>query len=210
MGAVANVGESVDVTDVPSVLRNAVKLGLLTSVLVLAFSLVSRFTNGFVENALSIAIVVFGLWACTFLPGIWTRARTVEGIAGASGIGTAASCVYMVIDGILLMNIGTYSDRWAAIGGGSNWWYHPTWWMASAYISWLGAWILANNAEKSGGDQKIVGSFLLALVCTAVVAAVAATIHFPGASYNLPTFAVATLVGLPVAVFVSSLGTKRG
>jgi hypothetical protein len=205
MGSAAST-EMVDVTNVPHSLRACVKLGLLQAVLVLLFSLVSRYTNGTVENVLSVGIVLVGLLACAFWPGIMTNARTIEGIAGAAGIGLGASVVYMVVDALLLTNIGTYSNRWAEIGGGSNWWYHPVWWMASSYISWLGAWVIANNAAKSGSLEVPKGA-ILSIICTAVVGGIAIATHFPGAGVNLGTFAVATLVGLPVAVFVSSLGT---
>lgn len=203
--ASAVTGESVDVTNVPHVLRAAVKLGLLQSVFVLLFSLVSKHTNGTIEDVLSVAIVAIGVVACTFWPGTVTNARTIEGIAGAAGIGLGAAVVYMIIDGVLLMPIGTYSNRWAQIGGGSNWWYHPVWWMIAAYLPWLGAWIQSNNAAKSGTLGTVKGIGLVA-VCTAVVAGIAIAVHFPGASVNLATFAIATLVGLPIAVALSGIG----
>ena len=77
-----------DLTDVPAIVRGAVKLGLLESVLVLVISLVSRFLpNGVLQTAVLGVIVLVGLFAVTFLPGLWTRPRTIEGIAGAAGIG---------------------------------------------------------------------------------------------------------------------------
>ena len=85
----------------------------------------------------------------TLLPGIWTRARTIEGIAGAAGIGLGAAFVFLLVDVVLLQNIGTYTNRWWQIGG-SNWWYHPIWWMVGTFLPWLGAWILANQAERNG------------------------------------------------------------
>lgn len=200
--------ETVDVTDVPHVLRTSVKLGLLTSVLVLLFSLVSRFTGGMVENVLSVAIVVAGIAACTFWPGIWTNARTIEGISGAAGIGLGASVVYLLVDVALLQPIGTYSNRWAEIGGGSNWWYHPVWWMVAAYLPWLGSWIQANNAAKSG-SLNTLQAIILTTVCTAVVGGLAIAVHFPKAGVNLGTFAVATLVGLPLATWISSFGVRK-
>jgi hypothetical protein len=200
--------DTVDVTDVPHVLRASLKLGLLTAVCVLLFSLVSKHTAGMVENVLSVAIVLVGLLACTFWPGIWTNARTVEGISGAAGIGLAASVVYLVIDIALLVPIGTYSNRWAEIGGGSNWWYHPVWWMVAAYLPWLGSWIQANNAAKSGSLETPKAA-ILAIICTAVVGGIAIAVHFPGAGVNLGTFAVASLAGLPLAVLVSNVGTPK-
>lgn len=205
----ANASRHVDVTDAPTLFRSALKLGLLEAVLVLAFSLVSRFTGGIVETVLSWTIVVGGLAAVSFVPGIWTKPRTIEGIAGAAGIGLFATVVYMLIDVALLQPIGTYGDRWAAIGGGSNWWYHPVWWMAGAYLPWLGSFIQANNATKSRGELRTGAAFVLAAVCTGVMGTIGVLTHFPGAGFNLPTFAVATIAGLPVAVLVSGLGAKR-
>ena len=87
----------------------------------------------------------------TLLPGIWTRALTIEGIAGAAGIGLGAAFVFLLIDVVLLQNIGTYTNRWWQIGG-SNWWYHPIWWMVGTFLPWIGAWILANQAARNGPD----------------------------------------------------------
>jgi hypothetical protein len=206
--ATAVNSETVDVTNVPHVLRAAVKLGLLQSVCVLLFSLVSKHTNGTIEDVLSVAIVAIGIIACAFWPGTVTNARSIEGIAGAAGIGLAASVVFMLVDVALLQPINTYSNRWAAIGGGSNWWYHPIWWMTAAFLPWLGSWIQSNNAAKSG-SLKTVQAVILTAICTAVLAGIAIAVHFPGASVNLATFAIATLAGLPVAVFVSGFGIKK-
>ncbi len=138
-----------DLTDVPAIVRGAVKLGLLESVLVLVISLVSRFLpNGVLQTAVLGVIVVAGLFAVTFLPGLWTRPRTIEGIAGAAGIGLSAAIVYLLIDVTLLQNIGTYGHRWLELGGGSNWWYHPIWWMVGTFLPWFGAWMLANQLVK--------------------------------------------------------------
>ena len=76
-------------------------------------------------------------------------ARTIEGIAGAAGIGLGAAFVFLLLDVVLLQNIGTYTNRWWQIGG-SNWWYHPIWWMVGTFLPWFGAWILANQAARNG------------------------------------------------------------
>ena len=198
-----------DLTDVPAIVRGSVKLGLLESVLVLIISLVSRFLpNGVAQTAVLAVIVAAGLFAVTFLPGLWTRPRTIEGIAGAAGIGLGAAVMFLFIDVTLLQNIGTYGHRWYELGGGSNWWYHPVWWMVGTYLPWLGAWSLAHQLVK-GLAVSPIGVFGLALACAVVFAVVATLIHFPGAGWTLPTFGVAFLPGLALATVLSGLGAKR-
>ena len=198
-----------DLTDVPAIVRGAVKLGLLESALVLVISLVSRFLpNGVLQTAVLGVIVLVGLFAVTFLPGLWTRPRTIEGIAGAAGIGLAAAVVYLLIDVTLLQNIGTYGHRWLELGGGSNWWYHPVWWMVGTFLPWFGAWMLANQLVK-GNAVSPAAAFALALGCGVAFAVLAAAAHFPGAAWNLGTFGVAFLPGLALATVISGLGAKR-
>jgi hypothetical protein len=198
-----------DLTDVPAIVRGSVKLGLLESVLVLIISLVSRFLpNGVAQTAVLAVIVAAGLFAVTFLPGLWTRPRTIEGIAGAAGIGLGAAVMFLFIDVTLLQNIGTYGHRWYDLGGGSNWWYHPVWWMVGTYLPWLGAWSLAHQLVK-GRAVSPIGVFGLATACAVVFAVVATLIHFPGAGWTLPTFGVAFLPGLALATVLSGLGAKR-
>jgi hypothetical protein len=198
---------SADYTEVPFVVRSGTILGLLQSVLVFAFSFASRLLEGTPELIVRAIIVVFGLAATSLLPGIWTRARRIEGIAGAAGIGLMATAVYLLVDSLLLQHIGTYTNRWLAIGGGSNWWYHPVWWMAGTYLSWMGAWALANQADRGGANPGI--AFIIALVLTAISGALAVVIGVPNAGWNLGTFAVAFLVGISLTVLVTGLGSKR-
>jgi hypothetical protein len=198
-----------DLTDVPSIVRGAVKLGLLESILVLLVSLASRLLpNGVPQTIIVGILVVIGLAAVTLLPGLWTRPRTIEGIAGAAGIGLGAAVVYMLIDVSLLQNIGTYGHRWYDIGGGSNWWYHPVWWMVGTFIPWMGAWMLASQLDKSG-DVSPIMAFGTAVALGIVLAVVAVLAHFPVASWSLPTFGVAFLPGLALATLITGLGAKR-
>jgi hypothetical protein len=142
------------------------------------------------------------------LPGLWTRARFIEGIAGAAGIGLAATGVFLLLDVMLLQNIGTYTDRWYAIGGGSNWWYHPVWWMAGTFLPWMGAWILANQTVRDG--KPSAGVAFLTVVGLAVLSAVVGIlIGVPEARWTLGTFGVAFLPGLALAALVTSIGKRR-
>lgn len=198
-----------DLTDIPSIVRGAVKLGLLEAVVVLLASLVSRLLPLGVPQTILLAVIVFaGLAAVTFLPGLWTRPRTIEGIAGAAGIGLAAAWVFLLIDVTLLQNIGTYGNRWEEIGGGSNWWYHPVWWMAGTFLSWFGAWMLANQLTRRGTVSAPV-AFGTAVACALVLAVLAVVVHFPGAGWGVGTFGVAFLPGLALATLISGLGAKR-
>jgi hypothetical protein len=175
--------------------------------MVLLLSLVSRHLSGPLETALLAVLLLLGLAPVTLLPGIWTRARTIEGIAGAAGIGLGAAVVFLLVDVVLLQYIGTYTNRWLQIGG-SNWWYHPIWWMVGTFLPWLGAWILANQLERNG-RTSLPAALGTALGFAIVAAIVGILIGFPGADWNLPTFALAFLPGLALATALSALGTRR-
>jgi hypothetical protein len=196
-----------DYTEVPFVVRSGVILGVLQSVLVLAFSLSSRFLEGGPELILRSIVVLVGIAATTLLPGIWTRARRIEGIAGAAGIGLTATGIFLLIDSLLLQHIGTYTSRWLAIGGGSNWWYHPVWWMVGTYLSWMGAWALANQADRGGANPVLV--MVIAIVFALIAGALGVVLHVPYAAWTLGNFSVAFLVGIALTVLVTGLGGKR-
>jgi hypothetical protein len=198
-----------DLTDVPSIVRGAVKLGLLESVIVLLVSLVSHLLpNGVLQTVLIGAIVLVGLAAVILLPGLWTRPRTIEGIAGAAGIGLGAALVFLLIDVTLLQNIGTYGHRWYDVGGGSNWWYHPVWWMVGTFLPWMGAWTLAHQLAQRD-EVSPIAAFGLIVACSLVLAVIAVLVHFPGARWNLGTFGVAFLPAVALATVISGLGQKR-
>jgi hypothetical protein len=208
MTSTAQLKGEYDATAVPLIVLGSVKLGLIETILVLLFSVASRFLDGIVETIVGGIIVLIGLAAVTILPGLWTRARTIEGIAGAAGIGLGAAAVFLLLDVMVLQNIGTYSHRWYDIGGGSNWWYHPVWWMVGSFLPWMGAWILANQTARDGRPAPGI-ALVSALVLTVIVAIVAILLGFPGAHWTLGTFAVAFLPGLVLATIVSAMGKRR-
>jgi hypothetical protein len=208
MTSTAQLKGEYDATAVPLIVLGSVKLGLIETILVLLFSVASRFLDGIVETIVGGIIVLVGLAAVTILPGLWTRARTIEGIAGAAGIGLGAAGVFLLLDVMILQNIGTYSHRWYDIGGGSNWWYHPVWWMVGSFLPWMGAWILANQTVREGRPAAGI-ALVWALVLTVITAIVAILLGFPGARWTLGTFAVAFLPGLVLATIVSAMGKRR-
>jgi hypothetical protein len=152
---------------------------LLEGIAVLLFSLASRLLDGVVQTIVCGIILIVGVTAVSMLPGLWTRPRTIEGIAGAAGIGLGATAVFLLVDVVLLQNIGTYTNRWYEIGGGSNWWYHPVWWMVGTFIPWMGAWLLANQTNRNGHPSAGQG-LIIALVLAVLIGAAASALGFPG------------------------------
>ena len=208
MNAVAQASAAVDQTEVPHIVRGAVKLGVIQAIIVLLFSLVSRFLNGPLMTGLEAMILLIGLSATVLLPGIWTKARTIEGVAGAAGIGLGAAVVYLLLDVSILQNIGTYTNRWREIGGFSNWWWHPVWWMLGTWLAWFGAFAQANQADRRGAASPpmvMVLGVVFALVCGVV----GNVIHFPAAQWNFPTFAVCFIPGLALTVLATALAPRR-
>ncbi len=208
MSSTAELKGEYDLTRVPMIVQGAVKLGLLESIVVLLFALASRFLGGILEVIVCGIVLIAGVAAVTLLPGLWTRARTIEGIAGAAGIGLAATGDFLLIDVSLLQNIGTYTNRWYEIGGGSNWWYHPVWWMVGTFLPWFGAWILANQTSRRGEPLPLM-AFGMAAAAAVVLAVIAVLSGFPGAQWSLATFGVAFLPGLALATVLSAMGKRR-
>jgi hypothetical protein len=208
MGSTVRAESAYDTTDLPHVVRCAVRLAVFEAVIVVALSFITRFLSGPVEFALGALVLVAGITVVTFLPGRWTNARTIEGIAGAAGIGLTAAVVFLVIDVSVLQPLGMYTNRWRQIGGGSNWWYHPVWWMAGTFLPWMGAWILANQMAKGRQVSPVIG-FATALGIGVLVAGLAVLLGFPGAHWTLATFAVAFLPGVVLAMLVSAIGDRQ-
>ena len=202
-----------DQTELPLIVRASLKQGLIQTAIIVLIGLVSKYLDGPVETGGIALLLVLGLAVSAGLPGIWTNARTIEGIAGAAGIGLAASAVFMVLDMAFLQGnlfpFALWTNRWREIGGGSNWWYHPVWWMTDAYLAWMGAWVLSNQAAK-GQRPSLAGLMITSLGLTLLLGAIAVVTKFPGAGWNVPTFGVAYLAGLTAAVPVSALRAKKG
>jgi hypothetical protein len=197
-----------DQTDLPNIVRSGVRLGLLYSVLVAAFGVLQVRLEGMAELVVCGIILLIGIASLIVLPGMWTRARTIEGIAGAAGIGLMSVFVFLVVDVALFQPFHLYTNRWLEIGGGSNWWYHPVWWMVCTYVCWMGAWIQAHQAAKSGSASPValvLGTVVLGLV----VLAIAVVVKVPNAGWNLGSFSVAVLPALALYTLISSFGIKR-
>jgi hypothetical protein len=208
MATAARIDSSFDTTEIPRIVRGSIILGFVQAVCVLIVSLINKNLEGTADHALTGIVVAIGAAITIFWPGLQTRARTIEGIAGAAGIGLGATWAFLGFDVAILQPLHTYTNRWSQVGGFSNWWYLPVWWMVGTFLSWLGAWILANQANKSGAPS-IPGAVGLVAVLTGVVGALATVFHFPGAGWNVPTFAIAVMPALALGTLVTGFGSKR-
>lgn len=209
MGTAVESRGEFDVTALRHVLSKAVVLGLFEALIVVLMSFITRFTAPPIETILGAIVLLIGLSVVVVMPGLWTRARTIEGIAGAAGIGLGATVVFMLVDVALLQPAGIYTNRWAEIGGFSNWWYHPVWWMLGTYLPWFGALTLTSRAVR-GRSVSIPGVMIPAVICAVVLAIIAVFIRFPGARWSLGTFGVAFIPGLALAEFFTVLGRRPG
>jgi hypothetical protein len=197
-----------DQTDLRRLLTGGVKLGLLQCVLIAAFAFLQVRLDGPVELVVCGLILLIGVAVTIILPGQWTRARTIEGIAGAAGIGLAAAFVFLFVDVAVFQPIHLYSNRWLEIGGGSNWWYHPVWWMVGTFLTWQGAWVQANQAARHGSASPValvLGTVVLAALCLGI----AILLGVPHAAWGLGGFAVAVLPALALYTAISALGVRR-
>lgn len=209
MGTAVESRGEFDVTALRHILSKAVVLGLFEALIVVLMSFITRFTAPPIETILGAIVLLTGLSVVVVMPGLWTRARTIEGIAGAAGIGLGATVVFMLVDVALLQPAGIYTNRWAEIGGFSNWWYHPVWWMLGTYLPWFGALTLTSRAVR-GKSVSIPGVMIPAVICALVLAIIAVFIRFPGARWSLGTFGVAFIPGLALAEFFTVLGRRPG
>jgi hypothetical protein len=207
MGTAVESRGTYDYTALPHVLRRALVLGIVTAIVVVLLSFITRLTSGIVETVAGGIVLLAGLTAVTVLPGLWTRARTIEGIAGAAGIGLAATVVFLLIDVALLQPLGMYTNRWREVGGGSNWWYHPVWWMVGTFLPWMGALILANRAAR-GRSESVAAVMITALIGAAAFGVLANVIGIPYANWSLSTFGIAFIPGLALAAALSALGRR--
>jgi hypothetical protein len=209
MGTAVESRGEFDVTALRHVLSKAVMLGLFEALIVVLMSFITRFTAPPIETILGAIVLLLGLSVVVVMPGLWTRARTIEGIAGAAGIGLGATVVFMLVDVALLQPAGMYTNRWAEIGGFSNWWYHPVWWMLGTFLPWFGAMTLASRAVR-GKSVPIPGVMIPAVICAVILAIIAVFIRFPGARWSLGTFGIAFIPGLALAELFTMLGRRPG
>ena len=194
MTAAAQV-EQGERADVRTIVYGGIKLGVLTTVGVVTFALLARALDGTVETVVQAVLLVAGGVVFAFLPALWVRPRTADGIAWAALVGLLGALTFTVLDTALLRPFDLYHWTWDEIGGGSGFWYIPVWWMGSAFVAWLGAWIMAaTRASAIGaiGTTLVLSIVLFGLLVVSVAPATSAVMAL--------AFTLALVVHVPVAV----------
>ena len=190
----------IDRADVRTIVTAGAKLGLITTVGVVVFALISRAMSGMAEVVVQSIIIIDAGVLFAYLPSVWIRPRSADGIAWATMVGLLGALVFTVLDVAVLRPASIYHWTWDAIGGGSGFWYIPVWWMGSAFLAWLGGIVVA-YASQGGRDPNplFVGAqtAVLGLVLFVVLAAAtAAPFH---ASIAALAFAIALALHVPLS-----------
>ena len=146
--------------DVRTIVGGGLKLGVITVVGVATFAYLSRGVTGTMETVVQTVLVLLGGAVFSYLPAFWVRPRNVDGIAWAALVGLLGALTFTVIDTALLRPLGLYHWTWDQIGGGSGFWYVSVWWMGSALLAWLGAWVFAVLREKGANVFMVAGQTL--------------------------------------------------
>jgi hypothetical protein len=190
MTAVAEIHD-VDRSAANFIVGNGAKLGVITTLGVVVFALLSRSLEGTAEMVVQSTLILVGGIVVSFLPALWIRSRSMDGMAWAMLVALLGGLFFTVIDTAALRPLELYHWTWDAIGGGSGFWYIPVWWLLSAYLAGLGALLVKNNSD---GEQNATLAKLLprtGVLTVVVFAAITMTDTLP---------AVSAVVGLSFAI----------
>ncbi len=138
--------------DARTIVGSGVKLGIVTTVGVVVFALLSRAIGGTTEVVVQSILVLLGGLVFSFLAAMWLKPYDVDSIAWTALVGLLGALTFTVLDTAILRPLNLYHWTWDQIGGGSGFWYIPVWWMGAATLAWLGAWIysLASRGATVG------------------------------------------------------------
>jgi len=192
--------------DARTIITGGIKLGILTAAGVTVFVLLSRAMTGTPEIVVQSLLVLVGAIAFSFVPALWVRPRSTDGVAWTALVGLLSALTFTVFDTALLRPLDLYHWTWDRIGGGSGFWYIPVWWMLSAVLAWLGGWIWA-TAGRDGKPVrvvKLVGP--TAGICVVVFAILALTRIAPAGP---AVVGLAWVVALVLQIIVAHFPAKR-
>jgi hypothetical protein len=80
--------------------------------------------------------------------------------------------------------------------------------MVGTFLPWMGAQVLASQANKSG-RASVPAGLVMALAASLVCWVLGVLLHIPGAGWNLGSFGIAWLPGVMVAAILGALRARR-
>ena len=171
---------------------------------------VALLPNGVLQTAVLGAIVLVGLVGGHLLPGLWTRPRTIEGIAGAAGIGLARG--HRVPAGRRHAAAEHRHVRPPLVGPGRRQQLVvPPGLVDGRHLPSVDGRVDPREPAREG-ERRVARRrrSALALGCArGPRRRRRRLVHFPGAAWGLGTFGVAFLPGVALATVISGLGAKR-
>ena len=184
--------------DVRTIVGGGIQLGVLTTVGVVVFALLSRVLTGTTEVIVQSLLVFAGGAVFAYLPSVRVRPRSADAIAWAAMLGLLGAVTFTVLDTAVLRPLDLYHWTWDEIGGGSGFWYIPVWWMGSAFLAWLGGMVAARTGTPSTAGIQTVA---LGVVLFAIMAAVGiGPFHAAVAALG---FTIALILHVPVATVLA-------
>ncbi len=181
------------------VVRAGAQVGVVTAVGVAVFALMSRGMAGTSETTFQSIMVLVGAAVFAYLPSMLLRPRDADSIAWAALVGLLGALVFTVIDTVIFRPMNLYHWTWDAIGGGSGFWYIPVWWMGSAFLAWLGAWVVATSSQQTDGSVLTIAGLTvgIGIVLGAIVIATG-LVPFHSAGFAL-AFTIGLVLHVPLA-----------
>jgi hypothetical protein len=189
-----------DRADARTILTGGILLGGLTTVGVVLFALLSRGLTGATEVVVQALMILAGGVVFSYLPAVWIRPRGADGVAWAALVGLLGALTFTVLDTAILRPLDLYHWTWDAVGGGSGFWYVPVWWMGSAFLAWLGGYVVALTARGGRSESPLLVGTLTAGLGVLLFAVSAATGLLPfTAAIAALAFTVALVIHIPLA-----------
>lgn len=195
-----------DKADVRTIVAGGAILGAITAIGVTVFALASRPLAGTAETVVQSALILAGAAVFCYYPAARVRPTNADGIAWAALLGLVGALFFTVFDTALLRPLSVYHWTWDQVGGGSGFWYIPVWWMGSATLAWLGAWI---TAITSGGDADRSLVPTVAATIAIGIAVFAALVVLRIAPAHSAVMALGVTLGLPIHVLGAWLRARR-
>ncbi len=181
------------------VVRAGLQVGVVTAAGVFFFALLSRAMAGTTETLVQSILVLVGAAVFAYLPSMLLRPRDADSIAWAALVGLLGALVFTVIDTVIFRPMNLYHWTWDAIGGGSGFWYIPVWWMGSAFLAWLGAWVVATSFRQADGSVPTIAGQTIGIgIVLGVILMATGLVPFHSAGFAL-AFTLGLVLHVPLA-----------